>query len=214
MKDIVCLIPTWNTATHALGAYKSFHRYYPDIPVFFVSDFTTQQGINDWKRIMSKGWDSLDTDYGKIVGLPNSTLIWNEHEGWETDGHGNAITHAMKFVHAKWVVHLSDDVRIIKEGVIEHMLKGANSKVCGIGEDFTRDWLPNVGKWLCMFRGDLYHKYDLDFHGDYAKAYDAGSPYFDALIKKGYKLNFTNLDGFFVHLGSVRNEEWEEYYEL
>lgn len=206
------MIPTWNTAGHALGAYRSIRKYYPDIPVYFITDFTTEQGINDWKRLMIKGWDSLDTDYAKISGLPNSTLIWKEHKGWETEGHGNAVTYAMQFIHTKWVVHLSDDVRIIKEGVLEMMLGGDNKKVVAIGEDFTRDWLPNVGKWLCMYRGDLYHKYKCDFRGNYEKCLDAGTLFFKEVMDRGYKLKFVNLDGYFLHLTSVRNEQWDKYY--
>lgn len=214
LNDVSVLIPTWLTATHALGAYRSVRKFYPDIPIYFVSDYPTEQGVNDWHRIHAKGWDSFDTDYSKVQQLPDVAFMWRKHKGWETDGHGNAVTHAMRFIHTKWVVHLSDDVRIIKPGVIEFMLKEADRKSCGVGEDFTRDWLPNLGKWLCMFRGDLYHKYGLDFHADYEKCYDAGSPMFDALIKKGYNLKFVTLGESFVHLGSTKTHEWDKYYEF
>lgn len=215
MKDIVCLIPTWLTATHALNAYKSFHRYYPDIPVFFVTDRWTQESEDQWRQLHPSGWDSLDIDYKKLEGLPNSTIIWKDHEDVETNAHGKAVSYAMQFIYSKWVIHLSDDVRIVKEGVVEYLMEGNNNKTCGIGDDFSRNWGPNVGKWLCMFRGDLYHKYDLNFNADREKCLDAGAIMFQTLIKKGYPLDSSkNTSDYIRHLFSHRTESWDGYYEI
>lgn len=212
IKDISVLIPSWLAATHCLGAYRSVRKFYPDISIYVVSDFPTEDGGNDWHRIHNKGHDSYDPDYTKIQSLPDIAFIWNNHNGWETDGHGNAVTHAMKFIHTKWVVHLSDDVRIIKDGVVEMMLREADEKTVAVGEDFSRDWGPNVGKWLCMYRGDVYHKNDMDFHADYKNCKDAGSPYFQTMIGKGFNIKYVNLDGYYLHLGSKRDASWEKYY--
>lgn len=214
MKDISCLIPTWITATHALNAYKSFNRYYPDIPVFFIDDKFDSSQENPWKQIYNKGWDSYDPDSTKLIGLPNTCYIQKDHNGGETEGHANAVTYAMQFIYTKWVVHLSSDVRIVEDHFIEDMLKDVDDSYCGIGDGFNLDRGPNVGKWLCMFRGDLYHKYDSDFHADRHRAYDAGQFFFNDMVNRGYKIKDVSVNGYIKHLTSKRSEEWEQYYEL
>jgi len=214
MHNISCLIPTWLTATHALNAYRSFHRYYPDIPVYFVSDERYEGDENNWKKLHTKGYDSFDQDDTKLIGLPGTAFIRHIHDGWETEGHGNAVTYAMQFIHTKWVVHLSDDVRVIKPELLEYMMGEDNDLLCGIGEDFSRDWGPNLGKWLCLFRGDLYHKYHLDFHGNLDKCMDAGAWMFQELIKKGFAMKDINIKDYYVHLGSGKTELWDKYYEI
>jgi len=215
-KEIVCLIPTWLTATHALNAAKSFQNYYPDIPIYFVDDISSQDDINVWNGLNKEGL-ALDPDSSKLIGFPNSAYILRRHEGLETEGHGNAITHAMKFIHAKWVIHLSADVRMLQYGIIEHLMKGTDSKYCGMGDDFSRGGPPNLGKWFCIFRGDLYHKYGLNFYADSSKRLDAGQMYFDFLTRKGYKLKMVDFSSFFIHLtNSYRDHEeiWDKYYKI
>lgn len=213
--EVVCLLPTWLTARHALGAADSLRKFYPDMPIYIVDDFPTDTDINTWNGLNKNG-EALDTDNSKLIGYPNSAYILREHKGFETAGHGNAVTDAMRFIQSKWVLHLSADVRLIKKGVVEYLLEGADNKTCGCGDDFSRGGMPNVGKWLCMFRGDLYHKYRLHFKGDRDKRLDAGQEMFGALTKRGYKMNIVNsLEDFFVHLTNSRQgheELWEKYY--
>ncbi len=213
MKDLVCLIPTWLTATHALNAYRSFRKYYPDILVYFMDDISTKDDTYKWKQTYVRGWDSFDPDSSKLIGLHNSCYIAKPHTGFETEGHGQAVTYAMQFIHAKWVLHLSSDVRITQKGLLEFMLKNTNEKTAGVGEGWDRGFgYANLGKWLCLYRGDLYHKYNLDFHADRNRCIDAGAFYFQALVDKGYKLKDISLGGYFVHLGSKRIPEWDKYY--
>ena len=61
-KEIVCLIPTWITARHAVGAAQSLRKYYPNIPVYFVDDKFTQDQEGEWKGIYNLGHDSYDND--------------------------------------------------------------------------------------------------------------------------------------------------------
>lgn len=214
LDNIVCLIPTWLTATHALNAYRSFHRYYPHIPVYFVDDERRDKDIIEWKSIYVKGWDSLDEDSTKLIGLPMSCYLRHPHEGTESEGHGNAITYAMKFIHAKWVLHLSSDVRIIENGLLEFLEQYFDDNtVCGIGEGFNTDLGPNLGKWLCFFRGDLYHELNLDFHAERDNRLDAGQPMFKKLTDKGYKIIDIGIHAYYEHLTSRKNETWK-YYEI
>lgn len=214
-REVVCLIPTWLTAQHALGAADSLRKYYPNIPIYFVDDVSTEEDINTWNKLNVSG-EALDTDSSKLIGYPNSAYILRTHEGYETNGHGNAVTDAMRFIHAKWVLHLSADVRLIKDGCIEYLLKDCDNSVCGSGDDFSRGGPPNLGKWLCLFRGDLYHKYNLNFKANRDKKLDAGQKMFDAMVKKGYRLNIVNsLEDYFIHLTNRKKgheAEWEKYY--
>ena len=204
LKKTVCLIPTWLTARLALGAYNSFHKYYPDIPVYFADDefVNKEQDRSDWNKIHSivdmNAEAIWDPDSSKLTQLRNACYICGPHNGYETEGHGNAITYAMQFVHAKWVVHFTADARIIKPGLLETMFEGVDNKVCGIGASRVLDnELPNLNKWICIIRGDLYHKYNLDFHGDLTTRklpMDAGTMYFTTLIEKGYKIKEINID--------------------
>jgi glycosyltransferase involved in cell wall biosynthesis len=213
-KEVVALMPTWYTATHALNAYKSFRQFYPDIPLVFVNDKQTPQAESDWRK-MHAGWNSFDPDYSKIIGLPNTAYIEREHEGFETTGLGTAVTDAMKFIHSKWVLLISDDIRFIKGGFLEDMFKDTNDTFCGIGDDWARGFVKyNLAKWFCLFRGDLYHRYNLDFHGDFNLAIDAGAPYWEACVKKGFEMKFMGLDDYFLHLGAIENANWKKYYEI
>ena len=216
-KDIVCLIPTWITARHAIGAANSLRKYYPDIPIYFVDDAFTPDQESQWKQIYNKGWDSYDPEWQKLTTYPNSCYIQREHIGLETDGHGNAITYAMKFIHAKWIVHISTDTRVSREGIMEYVFKDITDKYCGSGDDWTRKGPPALGSWFFAFRGDLYHKYNLNFKANREKLADIGSIYYQTLIDKGYKFNnnLTIMNNYVVHLGSHRsgNEEaWDKYY--
>ena len=215
-KDLVCLIPTWITARHAVGAANSMRKYYPDIPIYFMDDKVKEEDISEWKQIYSKGYDSLDPDPQKLIHYPNSCYISKEHFMGESDGHGLAITYAMKFIHAKWVVHISTDCRLFKEGALEYLFDGVDDTYCGTGDDWTRDGRPALGSWLFAFRGDLYHKFDLNFKANRAKAWDIGCDYYKTLIDKGFKFENTKstMNNYLVHLGSHRsgNEEaWDKY---
>lgn len=218
MNDVVALIPTWLTARHAVGCADSIRKYYPDMPIFFVDDKNTEDDKTSWWQINiikeNKEDTAYDEDSSKLIGYPNSAYILREHKGWETKGHANAITDAMKLIHAKWVVLMGADCRLIRENIIEDMLKDTDDNICGVGDDWSRDGPPNLAKWLCLFRGDLYHKYNLDFHADdtLEKGLDAGQPMFDDLVKKGYKLKLMDLTGFYIHLKNQKNDDWEKYY--
>lgn len=216
-KDLVCLIPTWITARHAVGAANSLRKYYPDIPIYFMDDKVGDGDISEWKRIYNKGWDSLDPDSQKLIDYPNSCYISKEHFMGESDGHGLAITHAMQFIHSKWVVHLSTDCRVVKEGVLEYLFDGITDKFCGTGDDWSRDsGVPALGSWLFAFRGDLYHKFNLDFKAERIKSWDIGCNYYRNLMDKGFKLEDTKntMNNYLVHLGSHRSENeeaWDKY---
>lgn len=222
MKEVVCLIPTWFTAGHAKRAADSIRKYYPTIPIFFVDDEIVYRDVDTWQKLNPGGIP--DTDPSDIANYPLSNYILNKHEGYETEGHGKAVTEAMKSIFEKWVIHLSADARIIKEGIIEYMMDGVNDTYCGIGQDFSRGGKPNVGKWLCMFRGDLYHKYKLNWLTTHGKA-DAGqNNYFGKLVDKGYNIKYlpgafkdnSGFNEYFIHLTNVRpghEKEWEQYYE-
>lgn len=212
MNDVCFLIPTWLTATHALGSYNRVRKYYPEVSVFFIDDKSTPEDELAWMRIYTREHSVFDPVSDKLIGLPNSAYILKEHKGYETNGHGNAITYAMQFIHHKWVIHLSSDVRIVKEGLIEYLLDGTDDSICGIGEDFSRGGPENLGKWLCVFRGDLYHKFNLDFHGDYDNKVDAGTGYFTGTIKNGYKILYKDLHPYYEHLESKSHPRWEELY--
>lgn len=212
MNEVVALMPTWYTATHALNAYKSFHQFYPDIPLIFVNDKQTPEAESDWRRMHGNGHDSFDPDYSKIIGLPNTAIITRDHKGFETTGLGTAVSDAMKFIYSKWVLLISDDIRFIKGGFLEEMFKDTDDKYCGIGDDWSRDFVKyNLAKWFCLFRGDLYHKFNLTFEGDFDKAIDAGTSYWEALVNKGFKLKFMSLNDYFLHLGSKKGDNWKHY---
>lgn len=218
MKDLIYLIPTWYNSTHAINAANSVRRFYPDIPVFFVADEYDDASKNDWYKLAKATEEmetSFDADTSKLVAYPNSVLLLRKHTGWETEGHGQAITDAMKFIYSKWVLLTGADVRVIKEGFLEEMLNDTNNKCCGIGDDWSREAaIANVGKWLCLFRGDLYHKYDLNFSGDLSKRLDAGQMMFGSMVEKGHKIKYMDVNGFIAHLTNIKNESWEKYYEI
>lgn len=213
--DVVCLIPTWLTAHHALRAANNIRKYYPDIFIYFVDDIVTSKDVIIWQGLNKGGIPDLDSSV--LVGYPNSIYLIRKHEGFETEGHGKAVTEAMKSIHAKWVIHLSADCRIIKEGFIEYFLSQANDKTCGVGDDFSRKGPPNLGKWLCVFRGDLYHKYNLNFFGDFKNKLDAGQMYFSTLVDKGYNLQTPkSFKKYHMHLTNVRKDHedmWDKYYD-
>jgi len=217
LKEVVCLIPTWITARHAVGAANSLRKYYPDVPIYFIDDKFTPDQENTWKQIYNKGYDSYDPDPQKLIDYPNSCYISRDHFQNETDGHGLAITHAMQFIHVKWVVHISSDTRISKEGALEYLFDGITDEFCGSGDDWTRKGRPALGSWLFAFRGDLYHKFNLNFKANRSKFWDIGCDYYKTLIDKGYKFDNHKsiMNNYVVHLGSFRGyspEQWDKYY--
>ena len=217
-KDIVCLIPTWCTSRHAIGAADSLRKYYPNIPIYFINDRFTPDQEGQWAQVYAKdvARDGYDIDTDKLINYPNSCYIQREHEDFETDGHGKAITHAMQFIHAKWIVHISTDIRLKEQGILEQMFEDVDSKHCGVGDDWTRNGAPALGSWLFVFRGDLYHKYNLDFYADRSKLCDIGMNYYSKLIEKGYKFdNHKNIFSRLVHLNGGRNgnlDNWDKYF--
>jgi hypothetical protein len=217
ISKVVCLIPTWCTARHAVGAADSMRKYYPNIPIYFADDIYTPEQEGQWKQIYSKGWDSFDPDPQKLINYPNSCYTAREHIDSESNGHGLAITHAMQFIHAKWIVHISTDTRVNKDGLLEYVFKDIDDSYCGSGDDWTREGTPALGSWLFAFRGDLYHEHDLNFKANRDKKYDIGCEYYSTLIKKGFKFNnqLSIMNNYVIHLGSSRkgNEEnWDKYY--
>jgi hypothetical protein len=212
--NIICLIPTWLTATHALGAFRNFRKYYPDIPVVFVDDEYSEDAVNKFYRTYIGGLAEkiFDPDSTKLIGLPNSAYIRVPHEGFETEGHGNAITKAMPLIRHKWIFHLSSDVRIMKEGILEYMFEKVTNKVCGIGgEHKSREGWDNVAKEACIYRGDLYHKYELHFEGGGKKwggHVDCGTIMFRDLVKKGYKMKYCDPMQYATHI-RPSSPDWE-----
>lgn len=216
--NIACLIPTWLCAGLTLGAYKNFRKYYPNIPIFIVDDEYSEDAVNKFYRTyQGKHSKIFDPDSTKLMGLPNSAYIRVPHEGFETEGHGNAITKAMPLIRHKWIVHLSSDVRILEEGVLEYMFEGMNNKYCGAGEqhDSRVEGWPNVAKELCIYRGDLYHKYNLNFFGggELGGHIDCGTLMYRDLVEKGYKLKYCDPMRYAIHI-RPDSEGWDKYYEI
>jgi hypothetical protein len=205
------------TATHAVHAADSLRKYYPNIPIYFMDDKGKPGDVSRWKQVYNKGWDSLDPDSQKLIDYPNSCYISKEQTVGESTGHGLAITHAMQFIHAKWVVHLSTDCRINKEGLLEYVFNDIDNTYCGSGDNWTREGTPALASWFFAFRGDLYHKFNMNFKANRALSQDIGCEYYSTLIKKGYKFkkNLSIMNNYLIHLGSHKNgheEDWEKYY--
>ena len=219
-KDIACIIPTWLCARQTLGAFNNFRKYYPDIPVYFIDDEYTAEAVDLWQKTYTGDIYNpiFDADFTQLLGLPNTAYIRGPHEGWETEGHGNAITKAMRIIRNKWIVHLSSDVRLLKEGILENMFKGVDDKYCGIGEKHkSKEGWDNARKELCIYRGDLYHEYGLNFNGggENLTHVDCGTYMYRDLVAKGYKMKYLNLsrgkDPYILHLRSD-HPRWKELY--
>lgn len=214
MKDIICLIPNWLMATHAVHAADSVRKYYPDIPIVWVDDINTQADKDIWPSYnkLKGGMEVYDEDNTKLINYPNSAYILRPHNEHEARGHGNALTDAMKFIYSKWVLHVHADARLIKPGLIEEMLKDTDEKTFAIGDDWTRDGPPNVSKIFCLFRGDLYHQYNLDFDAAVDKGWDLGQESSGKMIEMGYNVKLMNVFGHIRHLADRDDPEWEVYY--
>jgi len=215
LKQTICLIPTWLCARAAVGAYNSVRQYYPDMPVIFVDDEYSEEAVNKWNQTykMPHREKLFDPDSSKLIGLPDSAYIRVPHEGFETEGHGNAVTKAMRLIHQKWILHLSSDVRIYKPGVLEYMFDGVDDQVCGIGvQHDSREGWPNVGKQICLYRGDLYHQFDLNFFGGgkLGGHIDCGTPMFRDLVAKGYKMKYCDPESYTLHL-RPDGPTWDKY---
>lgn len=220
MGEVSVLVPTWLCARHGVGAIRSLRKFYPDIPVYIVDDAFKDTDVPVWYKLY-KGEQFrsdviYDPDWHKLIGLPNTCYIRNEHNGYETEGHGSAVTYAMNFIHTKWVIHLSSDARIVKDGIIEKLIS-LPEDFAGAGQ-FERcpDGYINLSNWLMSFRGDLYHEYNLDFMPDERVPIDAGTPMTTFLKNTGYKFNellSDEMNEYCVHMRyKGDDEEWEALY--
>jgi hypothetical protein len=221
MKNIVCILPNFMTADCTLRALKNFRLYYPDIPVYIIDDETVDEDKAEYFHLHNTPAHrtdlTFDQDSDKLVGLPNTAYIRVPlHKRELFQGHGYAITYAMKFIHAKWVFHLSSDVRLIKPGVIEYMLEKADDKTCIIGHGNTLvEKYPNIHKMIFMMRGDLFNQYDCEFlpHLELGQV-DTGAFYIRKLLDEGYKILDIPVTDFYFHLryDPGYEEIWNKWY--
>lgn len=205
------------TAGHTLGAIRSVRMFYPNIPIYIVDDEFKSEDVQTWRDLYNftelRPDFIFDPDSTKLLGLPNTAYIRKPHFGYETEGHGIAITYAMQFIHTKWVIHLSSDTRMIKRGFVE-MLESFGGEVAAVGQRvLAKENYINLGKWMMAFRGDLYHKHFLNFMPDKDVPVDAGTPMCTQLDALGYDVKDIDMTYYSNHIRFTGDEiKWNEEY--
>jgi len=97
---------------------------------------------------------------------------------------------------------------------LEHLFEGLTDKFCGAGDRHkSKEGWDNVAKEFCLYRGDLYHKYGLHFHGGgkFGAHIDCGTIMYRDLVAKGYKMKYCDPGTYCVHLRSD-HPRWKELF--
>lgn len=217
MKDMVAMIPNWLSARRTLGAVESIKKFYPDLLIYIVDDYSDEadkpRWMQDYRGIGYLPDVTYDSDTDKLKYIPGTCFIQvPTHRR-----HGESIDYALPFINAKWVLHLDSDARFIQSGIIEYMMQGMNDEYCGCGisKVQSRDYRNKMANYLMIFRVDLAKEHNLKFEPIYELGLETGTRYWDFLVKQGYKVKFLNgLDKYYVHLRykDEDKQKWDKYY--
>lgn len=125
MKDITAVICNWMAARMTKGAVLNLKKYYPDIKVVVVDDGSSDssKSMGAYKRAYLRGGynqnERLDPSLKSLKQIENTLFVgFPEHQG-----HGYTLDRALAHVTTPLMLTMDNDIRIIKEGLLEKMIE-------------------------------------------------------------------------------------------
>ena len=88
MKNVTAIIANYNYPKATVKCVKSFRKFYPDVPIIVVDDYSENDGYSDLRE--------------KLSGIRNIITI---QMMWHT-GHGLAIDAGVRFTQTDYVLTL------------------------------------------------------------------------------------------------------------
>ena len=217
MKDVVALTVNWLTARRTLGAVQSIRKFYPDLHICIADDGSDAKDLPlfyaAYKDPTYNAEVVYDPSIEKLKNIPGTQFIQvPTHRR-----HGESIDYAMPQINSKWVFHIDSDVRLIKPGIIEYMMKDVDDKCCGIGlQKVQNPDYPKVFNAVFLFRQDLLKKYKLEMKPIYELGLETNTRYFKFLTDKKYQIKYLGegIKDYYVHLRyeKGKEDEWNKYY--
>lgn len=234
---ITATCPNWLTARRTLGAVQSFKKFYPEVPLIIVDDHSNSKDKSTFDSIYSRPEYRpeviYDPDNSKLRGIEGTTFITARPHNTLGKGHGNAIDSAADLARGGWLFHMDSDVRLVKGGLLEEMMKHARPDVAAIGElKVVNPKMPNLHNTFALYNLDLFFKMGVSFkpiiyngrvRGYFpecehpGQALEAGTEFCGMAHRIGYKLidlpGIINEYGHHLrYTGEDKDEVWQNYY--